>query len=331
MKIAFFSAHKFERDAFDFANQKSDHQITFLDVSLQPTTAKLAQDHVAAVVFVNDQCNRETLTLLSQCGVKLLALRSAGFNHVDLSAAAELGMAVVRVPAYAPEGVAEYAVALVLTLNRQTHRAFARVREGNFSLEGLVGFNVFGKTVGLVGLGKIGKAAARIFGGFGCRVLAHDVDVDQSFAAGLGVELVALPQLFEQADIISLHVPLLPTTRHLVNETSLASMKRGVMLINTGRGALIDTPALIDALKSGQVGSAGLDVYEEEEGLFFADHSNEILQDDVLARLLTFSNVLVTSHQAFLTREALQGIATVTLQNISSFEQGRVENQVPSV
>jgi D-lactate dehydrogenase len=261
----------------------------------------------------------------------LIALRSAGFNHVDLSAAARLNIPVVRVPEYSPYAVAEHAVTLVMALNRKIHRAHARVREWNFSLDGLVGFDLHGKTVGIVGTGRIGQVAARIFRGFGCEVLAYDARPDTTFAEQTGVSYCELPRMYRESHIISLHVPLTPQTRHMVDDEALALMKPGVFLINTGRGALIDSPALLKALKSGHLGAAGLDVYEEEEGVFFQDLSGQIVQDDVLARLLTFPNVLITSHQAFLTCEALGNIAQTTLQNISAFEQGGpLLNQAPT-
>ena len=253
----------------------------------------------------------------------MLALRSAGFNHVDLAAAAEHGIAVVRVPAYSPHAVAEHAVALLMTLNRKTHRAYNRVREGNFSLERLTGFDLYGKTVGIIGTGKIGAAFGQIMLGFGCRVLAFDLQEDPALVRR-GVEYVSLSNALEQSDIISLHCPLNENTFHLINATALVRMKRGAMLINTGRGALIDTPAVIDALKSGQLGYLGIDVYEQEEQLFFQDHSDTIIQDDVILRLMSFPNVLITAHQAFFTDEALTEIARVTLQNIYEFANTRI-------
>jgi D-lactate dehydrogenase len=259
----------------------------------------------------------------------LIALRSAGYNHVDLDAAGRLGFVVVRVPEYSPHAVAEHTVGLILALNRKTHRAYNRVREANFSLEGLVGFDLVGKTCGIVGTGKIGAVVARILRGFGCRLLAFDLTPNQTFSQQFDVQYTELPTLYRDSDIISLHVPLTPATQHLINAEALAQMKPGVMLINTGRGALVDSRALIDALKRGQVGAAGLDVYEEEEGIFFRNLSEQVLQDDVLARLLTFPNVLITSHQAFLTREALANIADTTLANVSAFERGeRLLNEV---
>ena len=321
MRIAMFDTHRYEREAFETANATFAHEITFLEPRLMSVTAALARDHAVVCSFVNDKLDERTLTALREGGTRLIALRSAGYNHVDLAAATRLGLPVVRVPEYSPYAVAEHAVALVLTLNRKIHRAYARVREWNFSLEGLVGFDLHGKIVAIVGTGRIGQAAARIFIGFGCSVLAYDRRPDPDLVA-LGVRYVELPAIYAEADIISLHVPLTPDTRHMIDAEALAAMKPGVMLVNTGRGALIESRALIAALKSGHLGAAGLDVYEEEEGIFFQDLSNHVLQDDVLARLLTFPNVLVTSHQAFLTKEALAAIARVTLENVSAFERG---------
>jgi len=324
MNVAMFDTHRYDRDSFEAANRDGGfaHAITFLEPRLTRDTAALARGHAAVCSFVNDHLDAATLSTLQEGGTRLVALRSAGYNHVDLAAASRLGLPVVRVPEYSPYAVAEHAVALVLCLNRKLHRAHARVREWNFSLEGLVGFDLHGKTVGLIGTGRIGQVAARIFRGFGCRVLAFDARPNDALAAELGVRYVQLPELYRESDVISLHVPLTPATRHLVGSEALVAMKRGALLVNTGRGALIDSLALIDALKHGHLGGAGLDVYEEEEGVFFHDLSNQVLQDDTLARLLTFPNVLVTSHQAFLTREALANIARVTLENVAAFERG---------
>jgi D-lactate dehydrogenase len=329
MRIVLFDTHGYERESFTSANERFGHEITFLEPRLTRETAALAAGHEAACAFVNDRVDEPALQSLRQNGVRLVALRSAGYNHVDLAAAARLGLPVVRVPEYSPYAVAEHAVGLVLALNRKIHRAYARVREWNFSLDGLVGFDLHGKTVGMVGTGKIGRAAARIFHGFGCRVLAYDLQQDADLVSKQGVQYVDLPAIYREADILSLHVPLTPATHHMIDEKALSTMRRGVMIVNTGRGALIDSRALIAALKTGHVGAAGLDVYEEEEGIFFRNLSDNVLQDDVLARLLTFPNVLVTSHQAFLTHEALSNIATTTLANITSFERGeRLANEV---
>ncbi|MGE0158670.1 MAG: 2-hydroxyacid dehydrogenase [Gemmatimonadales bacterium] len=322
MRIAMFDTHRYERESFERANAPFGHAITYFEARLGRDTAALAQGHEAVCSFVNDRVDEATVEGLRRSGVRLIALRSAGYNHVDLAAAAKAGIPVVRVPEYSPYAVAEHATALVLALNRKVHRSYARVREWNFSLEGLVGFDLHGKTVGVVGTGKIGLVAARIFRGFGCMVLAYDVRPDARAASEIGIEYVTLPELYRRSDIVTLHVPLTPDTHHMVDAAALAAMKPGGMLINTGRGALIDSKALLRALKSGHLGAAGLDVYEEEEGVFFEDLSNRVLQDDVLARLLTFPNVLITSHQAFLTREALSSIATTTLESVRSFERG---------
>jgi D-lactate dehydrogenase len=322
MRLAIFDTHRYDREALETANARFGHAFTFFEPRLTLQTAQLAAGFPAVCSFVNDRLDAATLEELYAGGVRLVALRSAGFNHVDLGAAARLGVRVVRVPEYSPHAVAEHAVALVLALNRHLPRASARVRDWNFSLDGLVGFDLHGKTVGLVGTGRIGQVAARIFRGFGCRVLCFDLAPDEAFARELGVHYAPLEELYREADILSLHVPLTPRTHHLIDDTALARMKRGVMLVNTGRGALVDSRALLGALKSGHVGAAALDVYEEEEGIFFQDLSNQVLHDDVLARLLTFPNVLVTSHQAFLTHEALANIAETTLASVQAFERG---------
>jgi D-lactate dehydrogenase len=322
MKIAFFDAHRFERDAFDAAN-RGVCEILYFEARLNRDTAKLARGADAVCSFVNDHLDAETLRILKEEGIRLIALRSAGYNHVDLAAAAKFSIPVVRVPEYSPYAVAEHAVALMLSLNRKIHHAYLRVRELNFSLDGLVGFDLHGKTVGVLGTGRIGKTMIRIMTGFGCRVLAHDIAPDLKLAEELKFRYVNLKTLYAESDIISLHLPLTKETRHLIDEKAMVLMKHGVMLINTGRGALIETKALVGALKTGQIGAAGLDVYEEEEGVFFNDLSDRGLNDDVLARLLTFPNVLVTSHQGFLTREALLNIAKTTLQNIDDFKNGR--------
>jgi D-lactate dehydrogenase len=327
MKIAFFDTHRFEREIFERVNGDFRHSITFLEPRLSVQTAQLAAGYSAVCAFANDRMDPPALEILAKEGVKLIALRSAGYNHVDLKKAGELGIKVVRVPAYSPYSVAEHAVGLMLALNRKVHRAHLRVREGNFSLEGLMGFDLHGKTVGIIGTGKIGTAAAHILKGFGCVILAHDI-VPNPELKGI-VNYVSLPELYKQCRIITLHVPLTANTRHIIDDKALSQMQTGVMLINTGRGALIETKALIASLKSGHIGAAGLDVYEEEENVFFRDLSEQVLQDDQLARLLTFPNVLVTSHQGFLTQEAVQNIATTTLQNVADFEAGRpLVNQV---
>jgi D-lactate dehydrogenase len=328
MKIAMFDTRTYDRSSFEAANADFGHQLTFLEPRLTKDTAALATGHDAVCGFVNDRIDEPTLQTLHRVGVRIVALRSAGYNHVDLLAAGRPSRPVVRVPEYSPHAVAEHAVGLVLALNRKIHRAYARVREWNFSLDGLVGFDLHGKTVGIVGTGRIGAATAQIFRGFGCRLLAHDATQDPELVASLGLQYVELAALCREADIISLHVPLTPSTRYLIDAEAMAVMKPAALLINTGRGALIDSRALIVALKHGRIGGAGLDVYEEEEGVFFHDLSGQLLQDDVLARLLTFPNVIVTAHQAFLTREALDGIARVSLANLRAFEEGRLENVV---
>jgi D-lactate dehydrogenase len=328
MKIAMFDTHRYDRESFEGVVADFGHSITFFEPRLTLETAALGRGFEAVCAFVNDKIDAGVLETLKDGGTRLIALRSAGYNHVDLAAAGRLGLTVARVPEYSPHAVAEHAVALVLALNRKIHRAYARVREWNFSLEGLVGFDLHGKTVGIIGTGRIGQVAARLFAGFGCRVLGYDLRPAAAVPEPPFRE-VGLAELYRDSDVISLHVPLTPGTHHMIDAKALLAMKRGVLLVNTGRGALIDSRALIASLKTGHLGAAGLDVYEEEEGIFFEDLSNRVLQDDVLARLLTFPNVLITSHQAFLTREALANIARVTLENITAFERGdHLPNQV---
>ncbi len=329
MNIAFFSTHNFEKDFFVAANARPQFKLTFFEPALNQQTAPLAKGFECVCCFVSDQLDGVTLQLLKQGGVRLIALRSAGYNNVDLESADRLGITVVRVPAYSPHAVAEHAVGLLLSLNRKIHKAYARVREMNFSLERLMGFDLFGKTVGVVGTGRIGSVFATIMQGFGCRVLAFDPRPNAELASKGIITDVSLEELYKKSDIISLHLPLFPETRHMINASALAQMKREVILLNTGRGELIDSVALIEVLKTGQIGGAALDVYEEEEGIFFKDLSDQILKDDGLARLLSFPNVLMTSHQAFLTKEALEKIAAITLQNISEFGAGnKLHNQV---
>jgi D-lactate dehydrogenase len=322
IETAVFDAKPYDREYLSKAPGAAVVRWRFHEFRLSIETAATAQGAQAVCLFVNDRADREVLNLLEQSGVGMIAMRCAGFNNVDLAAARELGIAVARVPAYSPHAVAEHAVALCLTLNRKIHRAYNRVREHNFSLNGLIGFDLCGKTAGIIGTGRIGKIAAQIFRGFEMTVLAYDPFPAQEWADAQGVRYVGLEELLRQSDLISLHLPLSPETHHLLNAARLAMMKPGAMLINTSRGKLIDTPALLDALKSGHLGGVGLDVYEEEEGIFFEDHSDHLLQDDILSRLLTFPNVLVTSHQAFLTREALGEIARVTVENLARFQRG---------
>jgi SulP family sulfate permease len=324
MVAAVFDTHRFDRAALEKENLRTGHELRFYEARLEPKTAQLAAGCGGVCVFVNDLLNRATLQILRDEGVRLIALRCAGYNQVDLAAAEELGLTVTRVPDYSPYAVAEHAVALLLALNRKVHRAYNRVRESNFSLEGLVGFDLHGKTVGIVGTGKIGAVFAKIMAGFGCRILAFDV----APRPDLPVTYVDAPRLLAESDIISLHVPLLPATHHFLNEATLAQLKPGAFVINTSRGALIEAQALINALKSGQVGGAALDVYEEETGVFFHDLSGQILQDDVLARLISLPNVLITSHQAFLTHEALANIARTTLETLSAFERDAIPESV---
>ncbi len=326
MTIAFYDTKPYDRDYFQRADGAAALAFQFHEFRLSEETVASATGADAVCVFVNDRLTRPCLEQLVALGIQFVALRCAGFNNVDLPAARELGIAVVRVPAYSPHAVAEHTVALLMTLNRKIHRAYNRVREQNFSLSGLVGFDLHGKTVGIIGTGKIGRITAQIFRGFGCRVLAFDPVPDSDWSASCGVEYVELQFLLTQSDVVSLHLPLTPQTHYLINETAIASMKRGAYVLNTSRGKLLDTTAVIAALKSGQLGGVALDVYEEEEGIFFEDHSGSVLIDDELSRLLTFPNVLITSHQAFLTHEALSEIARVTVQNL----RNRISGAAPA-
>ncbi len=321
MKIAVFSTKPYDRQYLTDGND-GRHELTFFEARLDASTAGLLAGHEAACVFVHDHVNREVLEKAAAADCRLFALRCAGFNNVDVPAAKEQGVRVARVPAYSPHGVAEFAAGLILTLNRRYHRAWNRVRERNFSLSGLIGFDLKGKTVGVVGTGKIGAHFCRIMRGFDCEVLAFDVRRDESLADA-GVHYVELDELWARSHIISLHCPLTPQTRHIVDQESLGRMRDGVMLINTSRGELVDTQALIEALKHRKLGSVGLDVYEEEEGVFYEDLSDRIVGDDELNLLLAYPNVLVTSHQGFLTHEALTEITRVTYGNIDDFAAGR--------
>lgn len=318
MEIAVYSTRPYDRRFLDAANAAGMHRLRYMEAKLEPATAVASTGAEAVCAFVNDTLDAEVLGLLQARGVRLVVLRSAGFNHVDIAAAARLGIAVGRVPEYSPHAVAEHTVALLMTLNRRTHRAHARVREGNFALDGLLGFDLHGKTVGIVGTGKIGTCFARIMRGFGCRVLGFDPQQSPDCAA-MEVRYVPLPELLRESDVISLHCPLTPSTRHLIGEQALLAIKPGAMLLNTSRGAVVDTAAVIAALKDGRLGSLGIDVYEEEAHLFFRDLSDVVLQDDVFARLLTFQNVLITGHQAFFTVEALTAIAETTIDNVDAF------------
>jgi D-lactate dehydrogenase len=327
MNVAVFSYKPYEKPFLEAANG-GRHELTYFHPHLTEETVPLAEGFPAVCAFVNDRLDAGVIEALAEGGTRFVALRCAGFNNVDLHAAKRAGMSVARVPAYSPYSVAEHTVGLMLTLNRKFHRAFNRVREGNFELDGLLGFDLHGRTVGIVGTGKIGLCVARILAGFGCRLLAYDVRPNPECVA-LGVSYVPLPELFETSDVVTLHCPLTPDTHHLIGPETLAMMRDGVMLINTSRGGLVDTPAVVEALKAGKIGYLGLDVYEEEADLFFEDLSQKLIQDDVFSRLLVFPNVVITGHQAFFTREALRGIAETTIANLTAFESG--EGQVWTV
>jgi len=322
MRVAVFSTKAYTRSYFALANGEGRHELLFLEPKLAFETAALAAGYPAVCIFVNDRADAAVLETLHVGGTRTIALRCAGYNNVELAAAQRLGMTVLRVPAYSPFSVAEHTVALMLALNRRLHRAYNRVREGNFALDDLVGFELRRRTVGVIGTGRIGAALVDILAGFGCRILAYDLEPNDA-VRGRGAEYVPLSALLHTADIVSLHCPLTPATHHLIDAAAVEGMKPGVMLINTSRGALVDTPAVIEGLKSRRIGALGLDVYEEEDELFFEDLSGQILQDDIFARLLTFPNVIITGHQAFLTEEALRAIAETTLRNLTDVEEGR--------
>jgi D-lactate dehydrogenase len=320
MQVVVFSTKPYDRQFLDAANAASGggHRMHYMEARLSAQTVSLAEGADVVCAFVNDALDRDVLSELARRGTRLIALRCAGFNNVDLAAARDLGLTIARVPAYSPHAVAEHTLALILALNRKIHRAYNRVREGNFALDGLLGFDLAGRTAGVIGTGKIGEIVVRILVGFDCKVLAADPQHNPAVIAA-GAQYVPLETLLEQSDVITLHCPLTPQTRHLIDARALGLMRRGAMLINTSRGAIIDTRAVIVALKSGRVGSLGIDVYEEEADLFFEDLSGQLIQDDVFARLLTFPNVLITGHQAFLTEEAMTNIADTTLANIDAF------------
>ncbi len=323
MRIAVFSTKPYDRVFLGEAAAKAGHTLDFLEPRLDRSTVRLAEGFPAVCVFVNDTLDAEVLARLAAGGTRLVALRAAGFNNVDLGAAGRLGLTVVRVPAYSPHAVAEFTVGLLLALDRRIHRAWVRVRDNNFALDGLIGHDIHGKTIGIVGTGRIGALVAQIFRlGFGCVVLAHDRHEVAALKA-TGVIYTSVDELIARSDVISLHCPLTPDTRHLIDEAAVAKLKPGAILINTSRGALIDAEAVIAGLKSGQIGGVALDVYEQEADLFFEDLSSEIIQDDVFQQLLTFPNVLVTGHQAFFTEEALKAIAETTMANIAEEEAGR--------
>ncbi|TQV82581.1 2-hydroxyacid dehydrogenase [Exilibacterium tricleocarpae] len=321
MKVAVFSAKPYDRQFLLQANQNR-HELVFFEPHLNADTALLARGCNAVCVFVNDNLQAQVLSVLAAQDIQSVALRCAGFNNVDLEAAQEHGMTVVRVPAYSPYAVAEHTAALILDLNRKIYRAFNRVRDGNFALDGLLGFDLHGQTLGIVGTGKVGQVVAKIMHGFGCKLLAHDL-APAAACGQWGVEYVALDELLQRADIVTLHCPLTPETHHLIDRAAFRQMRDGAMLINTSRGALVDTAAAVKALKSGKLGYLGLDVYEEEGDLFFEDLSGKVIQDDVFARLQTFPNVVITGHQAFFTRNALHNIAQTTVDNLDSIERGK--------
>lgn len=320
MRVAVFSTKLYDRTFLEQANAHYQHELHFFTAHLNHETVALASGYPAVCAFVNDSLQAEVLERLAAQGVHLIALRCAGFNNVDVAAAKHYGMTVVRVPAYSPHAVAEHALALLLMLNRKLHRAYMRVREGNFSLDGLLGFDLFQKTIGIIGTGKIGTVSARIFHGLGCRLLACDPQPSDA-CKSLGVKYVSLDELLAESDVISLHCPLTPQTHHMINPDAFARMKPGALLVNTSRGAIIDTKAMVQAIKSGHLGGVAIDVYEEEGELFFEDLSGCVIQDDVFARLLTFPNVVITGHQGFFTQEALTHIAHTTLANIRDYEQ----------
>lgn len=321
MKIIFFSAQSYDKTFFNKHNKAFNFKLEFFDTHFGPHIVHAITAAEAVCVFVNDKVNAEVITALASKGIKIIALRCAGFNNVDLETAKKYGLRVCRVPAYSPEAVAEHTLAMILTLNRKTHKAYNRVREQNFSLKGLLGFNLHGKTVGVIGTGNIGKAFCRIMTGLGCNVIGYDLSEDQNLK-NIGVVYKPLKELLMQSDIISLHCPLTTETHHLINDETITQMKKGVMLINTSRGKLIHTQDTIEALKTGQIGYLGIDVYEQEEKLFFKDLSENIIDDDTIQRLMSFPNVLVTAHQAFFTAEALNEIALTTFDNILQLSSG---------
>ncbi len=328
MKVAVFSAKRYDRDFLDAANASAGHRITYFDDPLEPQTAALANGYEVVSIFVNDKADAGVLEELSRGGTRLVALRCTGYNNIDLEAAARLGLRVVRVLSYSPYSVAEHAVALLLAINRKIHRAYNRTRDSNFALDGLMGFDLYGKTVAVVGTGKIGRVFTRIMLGFGCQVIGYDKFHSPEYEA-LGARYAQPGEIGAKADIISLHCPLTPETHHIINSETLSRAKRGALLVNTSRGALVDTEAAIEALKSGQLGGLAIDVYEQEAGLFFRDLSSEIISDDIIQRLLAFPNVIVTGHQAFFTQEAIATICETTMNSIGEFASGKpLSNEV---
>ena len=321
MKIAVFSSKPYDQEYFEKYNNSYKYKFTFFETPLNSSTANLTKGFDIACVFVNDKIDKDTIRILEKNKIGLIALRCAGFNNVDIESVRKSNIKIVRVPAYSPESIAEHAVALILTLNRKTHKAYNRIREGNFSLNNLIGFNVHNKTVGVIGTGKIGATFCKIINGFGCKIIASDI-YKSTELLNLGVQYKSLDEVFSQSDIISLHCPLNSETKHIINKESLSLMKNGVMIINTSRGALINTADVIQGLTNRKIGYLGIDVYEQEENLFFKDLSESIIEDDLILRLNSFPNVLITSHQAYFTKEAMDEITTTTLENISAFEKG---------
>ena len=322
MKIAFFDTHSYDKKSFVEANKAFNYEIDFRDYKLNENTALTAQGYDVVCVFVNDVVNAEVIKTLSDCGVKLIALRCAGFNNVDLKAAATAGIKVVRVPAYSPYAVAEHGVALLMSLTRHIPQAYLRTKTANFNIEGLTGRDLYGLTAGILGTGKIGRIMADILMGFGMKIIAYDPFPNEQWAKEKNIEYVGLDEIFQRSDVLSLHCPLTEETKHVVNHDRMKMMKHDAVIINTGRGALIDSKALVHALKHGHIGGIGMDVYEEESKYFFSDWSTDIMTDDTLARLLTFPNVIITGHQAFLTTNALKNLAETTLENIKAFAAG---------
>ncbi len=328
MRIAMFSTKSYDQEYFEKYSEIYNHSFSFFETALNKNTANLTLGFDAVCVFVNDKIDKDTIEIISKNGINLIAMRCAGYNNVDIKAAKSNNIKIVRVPAYSPEAVAEHSVALILTLNRKTHKAYNRVREGNFSLKNLIGFNLYKKTVGVIGVGQIGTAFCRILKGFGCRIIAFDISKSEELI-NLGVEYLPLNEVFKQSDILSLHCPLTPKTKHIVNRQSLSLMKKGVMIINTSRGGLINTADVITNLTNQKIGYLGIDVYEQEENLFFEDLSESIIQDDLILKLNSFPNVLITSHQAFFTKEAMDKITITTLENFNAFEKRQtLKNEV---
>ena len=328
MKIAVFSTKSYDQEYFEKYNGEYNYNFTYFETTLKASTANLTNGFDAVCVFVNDIIDKETLKILSANNIQLIALRCAGYNNVDIEAARNYNIKIVRVPAYSPEAVAEHAIALILTLNRKTHKAYNRVREGNFSLKNLIGFNLQGKTVGVIGTGQIGATFIKLIKGFGCKIIAFDINKNKELL-DLGVEYLELNEVFKRSDIVSLHCPLNQHTKHIINEKSIALMKDGVMIINTSRGGLVNTADVIECLICKKIGYLGIDVYEQEENLFFKDLSEHIIQDELILRLMSFPNVLITSHQAYFTKEAMTEITLTTLENIKSFKNNlELKNEI---